>query len=504
MKRQPITVHEVRTLVGSFHALLAIRTVEEERVTRLLTEAAIELRIPLFEWSVTRGLYRVPGENAIYETSEPLSALRHVEGTDIDAIWHFKDMAPNLENPTLRRTLREAAARFEGKRSLIVLSGDPLELPRDLAHRAVQMELALPGQRDLLEVMRSVVQMMERRQNVKLDLATADVSAILRALSGLTLNQARQAVAQAIVEDGRLDAADIPRLLRKKGALLASDGLLEFFPPDDNQSQLGGLENLKGWLQKARTGFSERARALNLKPPRGVMIVGVQGCGKSLAAKFIAREWGLPLLKLDAGRLYDKYVGESEKNLRRAMHLAESMAPAVLWIDEIEKAFAGGSSGDTDGGLSKRLFATLLTWLQEKRSDVFVIGAANDLSALPPELLRKGRFDEIFFVDLPLAHEREAIFRIHLRLRNLDPADFDIPALVAATERFSGAEIEQAVVGSLYSVIHRGADPSTQAILDEISATVPLAVSRREDVERIREFARERFVPASRTPQSSG
>src|SRR6185436_7365427 len=204
--------------------------------------------------------------------------------------------------------------------------------------------------------------------------------------------------------------------------------------------ELGGLANLKGWLTRAQAGYSERARELGLAPPRGILLVGVQGCGKSLACRTVARTWGLPLLRLDAGRLFDKYVGESEKNLRKALETAEAVAPVILWVDEIEKAFASGSSGDADGGLSKRLFGAFLTWLQEKSPGVFVAATANDLSAVPPELLRKGRFDEIFFVDLPDVSEREAIFALHLARRKQDPAAFDVAALSASADGFSGAE----------------------------------------------------------------
>ena len=491
-----MTVHDVKALVRSYHSLLAIETVEEERVTRLLIEAAIDLRLPLFEWSLARGLNKVPGDVTIYETTDALAALRHIASTTTDAIWHFKDFGVQLEQAAVRRTLREIASQFQGKPSLFVLSGDPLELPRELAHQAIRTELALPDERELLEVVRSTIAGLERRQTVVLDVTRAEMKSVISALRGLTLNQARQTVARAVIEDGRLDAADIPEIINRKGAMIRSDGLLEFHPAVDNGSELGGLENLKAWLGKARAGFSERARQMNLRPPRGVLIVGVQGCGKSLAAKFIAREWKLPLLKLDAGRLYDKYVGESEKNFRRATRLADSMSPAVLWIDEIEKAF-GSSGSDSDAGLSRRILGSFLTWLQEKKSDVFVVGAANDLMSLPPELLRKGRFDEIFFVDLPTASERDSIFRIHLRLRKLDVAKFDIAHLVARSEGFSGAEIEQAVIGAAYTSIHRGCEVTTAMIAEEIASTVPLSVSRREDVERIREMAKDRFVPAS-------
>jgi SpoVK/Ycf46/Vps4 family AAA+-type ATPase len=241
-------------------------------------------------------------------------------------------------------------------------------------------------------------------------------------------------------------------------------------------------------------GYSAEARAINLAAPRGILLVGVPGCGKSLAAKVIARQWQMPLLKLDAGRLYDKYIGESEKNLRKALTLAESLAPIVLWIDEIEKAMVAGGGSEADGGVSRRLFGAFLTWLQEKREEVFVVATANDLDVLPPELLRKGRFDEIFFVDLPDAAEREAIWNIHLRIRKQPPEGIDIASVVKESEGFSGAEIEQAVVAGLYRALHARRPLDTASLLDELRHTVPLSVARREDVERLRAHAAPRFV----------
>jgi SpoVK/Ycf46/Vps4 family AAA+-type ATPase len=242
-------------------------------------------------------------------------------------------------------------------------------------------------------------------------------------------------------------------------------------------------------------GFTAEAKALNLTPPRGIILVGVPGCGKSLAAKAIAREWGLPLLKLDAGRLFDKFIGESEKNFRKAIEMAESLSPIVLWIDEIEKAMAaGGGSGDADAGLSRRLFGAFLTWLQEKKQDVFVVATANNLSALPPELLRKGRFDEIFFVDLPDRDERTAIWKIHLSLRKQNSTGFDLQKVVDASEGFSGSEIEQAVVAALYRALHRKQPLTTELLVEELSRTVPLSVTRSEDIQQLRASAQGRFV----------
>jgi hypothetical protein len=487
-------VHDLKSLILSFHSLIAIETVEEERVRALIGEVAADLVLPLYEWSLTSGFNRVYGR-PVEATQDPQSVLKYIgEIAEADGIYLLKDLSTHLSNPNVSRGLRELAQRLTSRRSAIVLTGDPLELPKELEGVAVRFAMELPDEAELRSVIRAVIDQMSLRQRVQVDLSRDDAQRLVRALSGLTINQARQVIAQAIVSDGRLTADDIRTIVRCKGELIERGGILEFFAVEENTFELGGFGRLKGWLADARVGFTPEARALNLDPPKGVLIVGVQGCGKSLAAKFIAREWQLPLLKLDAGRLYEKYVGESEKNFRRATAMAEAMAPVILWIDEIEKAFAQVASSDADGGLSQRLFGAFLTWLQEKKEGVFVVGAANDLTRLPPELLRKGRFDEIFFVDLPSRDERMNVFTIHLRLRKQDPALFDLQRLASATDGFSGAEIEQAVISSMYRALQRRIPPSTETILEAVGSTVPLSVSRREDLARIRAVAEGRFT----------
>jgi hypothetical protein len=484
----------VGTLRGSNHSLITIETVEEERVWALLSDVAGEARLPLYQWSQSRGL-GLGIHPPLAASQEPLAALRHMSTREGDAIYQLNDMAVHLEQAAVARELRELAQKLTSTRSAIVIVGDPIELPHDLASVAVGYPLQLPGEDELREVVRAVVESIGSRQRVSVDLDRDEARGVLRALTGLTLNQARQVVAGVLIEDGRLSGADIESIIRKKGETISQERLLEFVPPQAGRFQLGGFGRLKRWLADARIGFSPQARALNLEAPRGVLLVGVQGCGKSLAAKFIAAQWQLPLLRLDAASLYDKFVGGTEKNFRRATAVAEAMAPAVLWIDEIEKAFAPSGSGESDGGLSQRLLGSFLTWLQERKADVFVVGAANDLGRLPPELLRKGRFDEIFFVDLPDANERREIWTIHLALRKQDPDAFDLGELVSRSEGFSGAEIEQAIVAALYGALHRR-EPLTSAVLAKaLSTTVPLSVSRHEDVELLRQQAAGRFTP---------
>jgi hypothetical protein len=489
-------VHELKTLVLSFHSLLAVETVEEERVRSLLLEVANDLRLPFYEWSVTEGLRRLRTAS-VDMTQDALTALKYIDHLEGDGIYLLKDLAPYLSTASVARALRDLAQKLTSTRSALVLTGNPVDLPADLDALAVRFQMQLPDDQELRDLIRSVIESISARQPVRVDLSREDAQRIVQALAGLTLNQARQVIASAIVDDGCLSADDLQKIIKRKGQMIEHGGVLEFFPVEGNKFELGGFERLKAWLESAKVGFTAAARELNLEAPKGILLVGVQGCGKSLAAKFVARQWDLPLLKLDAGRLYDKYIGETERNFRKATSLAESMAPVVLWIDEIEKVFAQGGSGESDGGLTHRLFGSFLTWLQDKNADVFVVGAANDLMNVPPELLRKGRFDEIFFVDLPTPDERQKIFRIHLLLRKQDPAKFDLPALAQATEGFSGAEIEQVVISALYRALQKKQTLATAGLVDAANSTVPLSIARHEDIDEIRQMAKGRFTPVA-------
>jgi hypothetical protein len=497
---EPDCAHELRTLVLSRHPAIAIETGEEERADALLAELAADTGLSVFDWTVTHGLVGAPGTPTVYGTEDPARMLTAVSELTVEGLYVLKDFSTQLAKPEVSRAFRELLEVFESptRMATVVLVGATVELPAEVESRVVRYELALPTREEYRAVIAGVVESLQVNRRAEVTLAANDYDTFAGALSGLTLNQARQTLAQAAIEDGHLAPDDLARVVDLKAQAIRNDSLLEYFPAAHNTVQLGGFAGLQRWLDRARLALTPAAAEMNLPAPKGVMIVGVQGCGKSLAAKVIAREWQMPLLKLDAGRLYDKYVGESEKNLRHALTTAESMAPVVLWIDEIEKGMAPSGGQDADGGLGLRLFGSFLTWLQEKRDDVFVVATANDLSALPPELLRKGRFDEIFFVDLPDAAEREAILRIHLAMRKQDPErlGLDLAGIAAASDGFSGAELEQVVIVALLQSLQNHGALDTRLILDELRATVPLSVSRREDVERLRAVAHDRFVPA--------
>jgi hypothetical protein len=493
----PSATHELRTLVLSRHPAIVVETAEEERADGLLREVALGLDLPVFEWTVTRGLAPLDGTpgQGIYGTAEPAKALATIPDLKGDAVYVLKDFARHLQDAALSRRFRELLGAAEHRLTTFVLLGARVELPAEVEPCVVHFELPEPTRDDYRRMVIAVAESLRTNARAHVDLTPQDCDALAGALAGLTLNQARQALARAAIEDGRLTSDDVHRLADIKARALKDDGLLEYFPPADNPTELGGFAGLRRWLDRAKLAMSPQAAQLNVPAPRGVMLVGVQGCGKSLAAKYVARAWQMPLVKLDAGRLFDKYVGETERNLRKAIATAEQLAPCVLWMDEIEKALA--PSGDSDGGVSRRVFGTFLTWLQEKRADVFVVATANDLSILPPELLRKGRFDEIFFVDLPDAAEREEIFAIHLRLRAQDPGGFDLAALAAAADGFSGAEIEQAVIAAVLQALHDGRPLDTATVCAELRGTVPLSRSRAEDVQRLRQWAAGRFVPVN-------
>ncbi|MEK7743855.1 MAG: AAA family ATPase, partial [Elusimicrobiota bacterium] len=371
----------------------------------------------------------------------------------------------------------------------IVITGALEVLPEGLRPVLASLKLAPPDAKEYRSLLGRILRDVSRSMRVRMALPAKDLQRLLANLRGLTLLEAEKVLTKAVVEDGLLDVEAITKVIEAKKAIVEREGLLEYYPSQEPLDSIAGMAGLKDWLAKRRGIITEpeRAAEYGLGFPKGVLLLGVQGCGKSLFAKAVSAEWGLPLLKLDPSNLYNKYVGESEKNFARAVRIAERLAPVVLWIDEIEKAFA--QSGSTDDGISQRILGSFLSWLQERKGDVFVVATANDIARLPPEFIRKGRFDEIFFVDLPSAPAREAILGIHLSKRGQKPGLFDLPALARATEGFSGAEIEQVVVAALYTAFASGSRLDTGQLLREASKTFPLSKTMREKVEALREWA---------------
>jgi len=490
-------VSELALMIQSRYPFIAVETSEEDRLETTLAQIAGDLRVPFFVWTVTMGLHRHGLPNAIYDSREPLKALNNVATMTGEAIFLMKDLHRYLgEAPVLRKCL-DLAPAFGHDRRVIVMAAVKVELPPELEPLTARFTLELPGADELTSIVKRVVAECSRERPVSMALSPADLERLVDRLRGFTAFEAERAVTQAILRDNTLDARDVDFIIELKKEMLRKDGVLEYISPEENLAEVGGFKNLKAWLAKRKQAFTAQARAFGIEPSRGILLLGVQGSGKTLVARAVAREWGLPLLKMEPARLYDKYIGETEKNLDRALRMAEQMAPCVLMIDELEKSLSYNAAGDADAGLSKRVFGRLLAWLQDRKAPVFVVATSNDIGQLPPELTRKGRFDEIFFVDLPNPEERREIFAVHLRKRKRDPRLFDLAELVAASEGFSGAEIEQAVVAGLYTAFSRGVEVSSAIIVEELKATKPLSVTRAETIAALRAWARDRTVMAS-------
>jgi ATPase family associated with various cellular activities (AAA) len=492
-----VAARDLALLLKSRHPLIVCETVEEQRFEALVRAVSSELTIPYWSWSAASGL--APAHPSDSEKSVELAfALRLIRRATGEGTWLLKDPSPHLETPATLRLLRETAQEFAGSARTLVMVGPTIPTRPELEDVQVRFEFALPGPPELEELLRRVIRRSSRDVPApRISLTPEEARGIVADLQGLTMFEAERALSRAIVYDQALTVEDRPRIRETKKVLVEGGGLLEFVPAPEGLEQVGGLENLKKWIGTRKVGFLPDAGDKPLDPPRGILLLGVQGCGKSLAAKAIASTWGLPLLALDAGKLLAPYIGESERNLRDALKRVERMAPCVLWIDEIEKAFVSARTTESDGGVSKRLVATLLTWMQERASRVFLVATANSVEELPPEMMRKGRVDEVFFVDLPDPKARGQIFRLHLARRGEDPARFDLDQLSAASDGFSGAEIEQAVVSALYEARAGRFALDTAAVVTALRSTRPLSVLRADKIDALREWAAGRCVPAA-------
>lgn len=506
--------HDLELLIASRFPIIAMETHEEARAVALLRRCAQKLELPVFTWSVTAGLSghaAVPPGTAAMQSpasairplvanpaspQSPTTALRDVARSGAAGLYVWLDFHPFLNDPVNVRLLKEIATEYERIARTLVLLGYKVTVPSEIEKLSVRFVLTLPDKEAILGIVKAeVADWQQRHGGAELKGAREVFDLMLRHLSGLPEVDVRRLVRYAFQDDGLIDGSDLPRLIEQKHAILARDSVLSFEIETARFSDVAGLAALKAWLERRRAAFLGEDAAKGLDVPKGIMLLGVQGCGKSLAAKAVAGAWGVPLMRLDFGALYNKFLGETERNLREALKAADAMAPCVLWIDEMEK---GVSPNDrtADGGESRRVLGTLLTWMAERKSRVFLVATSNDIEALPPELVRKGRLDEIFFVDLPDSAARTEIFRIHLRKRGQDAGTFPLAELAEASAGFSGAEIEQAVVGALYDASARQEKLNGEHIKAEIARTRPLSVVMAERIARLRLWAADRTVSA--------
>lgn len=497
-------VRELDVLIRARYPLIYVVTLEEDRVERAVLSIAMRRGKQVYTWSCTQGLRRMGEEssNPTGNTSDPVQALDAVIKSNENAIYVFRDfhwyVEPARANVPIIRKLRDVSRHLRDSYKNVVLVGPCVDIAPDLDKDITVIHFPLPDEAELNHLLDRMIEDISQLPNVRIDLSPEDRERIVRSARGLTLREAENVFAKALVIDGCLDASDIDLIYSEKQQIVQKSGLLEYYESDDRMEHIGGLENLKQWLLKRSKAFSRKAQEYGLPPPRGVLLLGVQGCGKSLCARVIANMWRMPLIRLDVGRLFSSLVGSSEQNMREAIRIAETVAPCVLWLDEIDKAFAGAlASAASDAGTGARVLGTFLTWLAEKKHPVFVVATANDVRKLPPELLRKGRLDEIFFVDLPNEQERAEIFAIHLRRRGRDPKNFDLAQLAALTEGFSGAEIEEAVISGLYDAFHEGVEITTEHIARAIRETVPLSKTMNEEITFLRNWAEGRARRAS-------
>lgn len=488
---------KLSSIIKSGVGVIQVVSYETLRIHGEINNAAEELERLWFSWNRIEGLKKWDNGTLKEEDSEkntPQEILDWFLGEEAkNAILILEDFHPDLtENcPENIRRVRNIALRKFKDRTLIL--AQPISfLPKELEKEVHIMDLPLPSTEDL----KAIYKLVCNNYGIR---GTTPNESLIEAALGLTIMEAEKAFSRAAVETGTLSEDEIPIVIEEKEQIIKKSGFLEYYHPDVKLSDIGGLENLKEWLQKRGQGFNKSAKEFGLDTPRGVLLLGIPGTGKSLAAKAIGSEWKFPLLRLDMGRIFGGIVGESEQNIREALKIAEALSPSILWIDEIEKGLSGvQSSGSTDGGTTSRVFGTFLTWMQEKNNPVFVVATANNIAQLPPELLRKGRFDEIFFVDLPDANARKEILSIHLKRKKRNPKDFDLDRLAQKSIGFSGAELEEAVKEALFDAFNEDEDVSNKNIEKAIETTYPLYKTMTETIKDLRSWAKARAKLAAK------
>lgn len=511
---------DLSLILDSRVPIIAIESPDERRVLALLLRLAMQRSVEFHEWSVTRGLRRggfgadLPADTHL---DEPEALLQHISTVQGPAIFALCDMHPWFNEPKIVRYLKDAALEHEHRGCTVVLISHRLTPPPELSRFTASFKLQLPSDDELMAIVRKQAQewgTLHKGERVKTDRAT--LTKLIANLRGVTHADAQVLIRHAVFSDGAITESDIPAINRLKFELLDAEGVLRFEYDTESFAHVAGLANLKRWLELRKAPLLRQAlpeadrsgtdlmmttaektehedAGQDTDRPKGVMLLGVQGGGKSLAAKCVAGAWGLPLLRLDFGTLYNKFFGETERNLRNSLAQAELMAPCVLWMDEIEKGLA---TGDGDNATAQRILGTLLTWMAENTKPVFIVATSNDITQLPPELVRKGRLDEVFFIDLPDTQVRQEIFAIHLRKRGANPNDFNLDTLAAAADGFTGAEIEEAIVSARYLSAAQTEPLSTESLLSAVNRTYPVSVLHAESIRELRAWARERTVPA--------
>ncbi len=465
--------------------LIVLVTPEEERALQIVRQVCEDTQRKCLTWDIADGFqWLTTSGGALPIARDPLTALEQIDKADGNVLYVLKDFHDAWGNPQIKRKLRSVAQRLKFSKKSILVTSPMGKIPEELKDETVVVEFPSPTTVELETVLQSLTQ----TSGVKVNLTPLGREKLVQAALGLTASQAQRVFAKAIVTDGTIDDRDIDLVTEEKKQIIRESEALEFFAVTETPNDVGGLGILKDWLRLRERAFSQEARNYGLPAPKGIALIGIPGTGKSLTAKMIGGLWRLPLLRLDVGSLFGSLVGESEERARRALQLAETVAPCIVWIDEIEKALAHGG---LDSGTSTRVFGTILTWMQEKTAPCFVVATANDLASLPPELLRKGRFDEIFFLDLPTLEERKEIFAVHLRKRQRIPQDFDLPELARNSEGYVGAEIEQAIIDAMYVGFNEGREFTNQDVVNALNRQVPLSVSQRETIESLRNWLRE-------------
>ncbi len=505
-------LEQIDIMIRARYPIVYVISTEELRVINLIKDIT-EIKpkkysnTEIFVWSHARGFRSIKNYEKEGTNQDPLSALKFIENVKNRGIYILLDFHFYMEQPIIIRELRELATLLKTEKKNIIIISPSLSITPELAKDINVIDFPLPNQEEIKKVFDRISRKDYFYNGKKLDLNVSKKkkAQIIKALIGLTKKEIENVLYKSIVE---MHSFSIDVFVKEKEQIIRKTGILEYFHSEEDLENIGGLDNLKNWIIKRKYAFSDEARKFGLPYPKGLLLFGVQGCGKSLCCKVIANIWQYPLLRLDVGAIFEGIVGSSESNIRQTIKLAESIAPCILWLDEIEKGFSGiKSSNFSDAGTTARVFGTFLTWMQEKEAPVFVVATSNDIMALPPELLRKGRFDEIFFIDLPTDDERKEIFEIHIQKRNRNPANYDIQKLVKLSKKFSGAEIETTIISALYDAFDENMtnneknDLKTRHIVENIKKIIPLATTSKEKINNLRIEAKKRARMANKSSE---